>query len=227
MDRREHIDLAALEQAIRGQLEHERGVRAWLRSRSRPARLAMALGFAALVGVAMLLFAHRGDLPTYPQARMLLELAWFVAGTGAAAWLALRPIYLPRPSGGVVAAVAAFALAGPIVAALLPEVPTSAYHRAYHSWRALGCFGIGTATSLLAFVLARALDRGGTHGAGQLVLAAAAAGLVGNVALQLHCPINYPGHLLLGHATVPLGLVLGALGARLLKVTNGAGPRAR
>jgi hypothetical protein len=204
------MDLTALEKAVRADLERERGAIAWLRSRSTPVRLGLSLGFAALVALATLFVAARHDLAVYPLARLVLTLGWFFVAAGACAWLALRPAYLPRPSIGVVVAVAAFALLGPVLAAILPEVHTNDV-----GGHAPICFAIGTIAGAVALLLARALDRG-AHAAGQLVLAAAAAGLVGNLALALHCPVNHPAHLLLGHATVPFALVVGALLARLV-----------
>jgi peptidoglycan/LPS O-acetylase OafA/YrhL len=212
MDPLEPMDLTALEQAVRADLERERGAVAWLRSRSTPARLGLALGFVALVAALVLLVAGRHDLHVYPLARLVLTVGWFVVAAGACAWLALRPAYLPRPSPAVVAAVAAFALCGPVVVALLPEVHTNDLRG-----HAGICFGLGSMMAVLALLAGRALDRG-AHGTGQLVLAAAAAGLVGNLALALHCPVNHMAHLLLGHATVPLALVLGAwIGHRRLR----------
>lgn len=210
MDPQEPMDLTALEQAVRADLDRERGVVAWLRSRSTPARLGVALGFVALVALLVLLVAARHDLHVYPLARLLLMLGWFVVAAGACAWLALRPAYLPRPSAGVVAAVAAFALFGPVAFALLPEVHTNELRG-----HAGICFGIGTIAGGLALLFARALDRG-AHGTGQVVLAAAAAGLLANIALALHCPVNHLGHLLFGHATVPFALVVGTWIARRL-----------
>jgi hypothetical protein len=210
MDPKEHMDLSALEQAIRADLERERGAIAWLRSRSTPARLGLSLGFGALVAVLTLLVAARHDLHVYPMARLLLALGWFGVAAGVCAWLALRPAYLPRPSTAVVVAAAAFALCGPVVVALLPEVHTSGVRG-----HAPICFAIGSLAGVVALLAARAVDRG-AHGTGQLVLAAAAAGLLGSVALSLHCPVNHPAHLLLGHATVPFALVAGTLLARLL-----------
>jgi hypothetical protein len=208
------LDLAALEHAVREDLDRERGVQAWVRSRSRAERGLMILGVAGLVAGSTFLVAPRPDLYTYPRVRMLATLAWFLVAGGVATWIALRPIYLPRPPRGLVLAAAAFAILGPIVTALLPEVPMAhaPVHRVW-PW-AYGCFASGITAALVVLVISRAFDRGGAHAGGQIVLAAAAAGLAGTIALQLHCPINYPLHLLLGHATVPLGLILGAWFAR-------------
>jgi hypothetical protein len=203
------MDLEALSRAVRADLDRERGAVAWLRSRSTPVRVSLAVGFGVLVGVATVLLAARGDLRTLPPWRLGLAVAWFGVAAGTCAWLGLRPLFLPRPSRGLVAAACAFAFAGPVLTALLPELPTTALRHAYHGGLAgAGCFTIGAVVSAMALLFARALDRGGDRGGGQLVLAAAAAGLVGNLALVLHCPINYPLHLLLGHATVPAGILL-------------------
>jgi len=217
MDPGEDMDLTALERAVRADVARERGARAWLRSRSPALRLVLALGFAMLLAVTVLVVRARGDLHTYPVWRMGLTLGWFGLAAGASAWLALRPVYLPRPSARLVIGLAAFALAGPLVTALLPAVPTDETLHAHRSALAGGCFTIGALAGVVTLLLARLLDRGGPHGPGPLVLAAAAAGLVGNVALQLHCPINFPAHLLLGHATVPMALVLATLLVRRLR----------
>jgi hypothetical protein len=218
MEPQEHMDLSSLERAVRADLERERGAVAWLRSRSTPVRVALAVGFGVLVGALTVLLAARHDLHAMPPARLALSVAWFGIASGTCAWLALRPLFLAPPSRGLVAAVAAFAFAGPVVTALLPELPTTAYHHAYRAGLAgMACFSIGAAVSALALLFARALDRGGSRAGGQLVLAAAAAGLVGNLALVLHCPLNHPGHLLLGHATVPLAVLLALLAGRALR----------
>jgi hypothetical protein len=206
--------LGELERALHADLERERGPLAWLRSQSRPVRLGILLLVASSIALLTLHVAPRPDLAGYPRLRMIVTLAWFAIGVGGTAWVALRPIYLPRPERGVVALVAAFAGLGPVVTSLLPAAPMEhAYAHQLWPW-AYGCFAAGTTASLAVLLAARAIDRGGALSLGQIVLASLAAGLVGNVALQLHCPVNYPLHLLLGHATVPVGLVLGTWFAR-------------
>jgi hypothetical protein len=78
--------------------------------------------------------------------------------------------------------------------------------------RAVACLVFGVACG--APVLAGAWFVGrSTLGSAPLAVAAGA-GVAGALALQLHCPITAPPHLLLGHATV-VPLVLGvALGVR-------------
>jgi len=67
---------------------------------------------------------------------------------------------------------------------------------------------------------ARLLDRGAHAGLGRRLLAAAAAGLAADLALELHCPIDDPGHLLAGHAAV--GVALAAACALLRRVPRGS-----
>ena len=208
------LELAAFERAVCDEIGRERGVQAWLRSRSRVERGLMILAVAALVAGLTFIVAPRPDFYTYPRVRMVATLGWFLIAGGVATWIALRPIYLSRATTGLVVAAATLALLGPIATSLLPEVPM-VHAPAHRVWPwAYGCFASGITAALVVLVVSRVLDRGGAHSSGQVVLAAAAAGLAGTTALQLHCPINYPLHLLLGHATVPLGLILGTWFAR-------------
>jgi hypothetical protein len=62
---------------------------------------------------------------------------------------------------------------------------------------------LGLPVLLVAFAVRRAEVDGAALGA----LAGVAAGLTGNLALQVHCPITHTAHLLIGHAT--LIIVLG------------------
>ena len=208
--------LAALEGAIRADLDRERGVLAFLRAQPAALRLVVLLAVAAAIAALTLAIAPRPDLHVYPRGRLVVTIVYCTVTAAVAAWVALRPIYLPRPSHATIAVAAGLALLGPIVAAAWPAVPMA--HPVAHRvlpW-AYGCFAGGAVAALAALLAARALDRGGAHAGGQVVLACAAAGLVGTTSLLLHCPINYPLHLLLGHATVPLVLAAAIVAARRL-----------
>ena len=206
------VDLAALERAVREDLDAERGVLASLRAQPRPVRWLLMVGAAALLAAVTFALAPRADFAIYPRERMLVTLAWFAIAAGVAAWLALRPVYLARPERSWVLAAAAFALLGPLLTAIVPlGITTPVAHGAPQKlwpW-AYGCFAGGVTAGLVALVIGRLLDRGAPLASGQVVLAGAAAGLVGAIALQLHCPIHQPLHLLLGHASVPVGLIAG------------------
>ena len=70
---------------------------------------------------------------------------------------------------------------------------------------ALRCLVVGLVLSVVVYALLRALDRGG---ASRALLAAACSGFAANFALQLHCPVTMPVHMLLGHLGVALLFVL-------------------
>lgn len=72
----------------------------------------------------------------------------------------------------------------------------------------VACFLFGAVPGgLLVFAL-RALDRNAHGGTDVAILAAVGGGLAGNAALELHCPSAAPLHLLLGHATIGIALVV-------------------
>jgi hypothetical protein len=53
-------------------------------------------------------------------------------------------------------------------------------------------------------LLLRLADRSGRTQLDGVLLAAVLGGMAGVSALHLECPINYPLHLIVGHAVVPL-----------------------
>ena len=72
----------------------------------------------------------------------------------------------------------------------------------------VGCFVLGALVGGFVVVGLRLLDRGGHRSREAALFAATAGGLAANAALELHCPATAPAHLLLGHASVALVLVL-------------------
>jgi hypothetical protein len=192
-------------------VKREHGLAAWMRSRSTGARVAVLAGAAsAIVLVAFAAFT-RPDLAVYPVGRMAGVAA--VAGLGLVASLlfSLRPTHEPAPPSWAVPWVAALGLGGLAAVYVLPALPAidpahvQAPGFAAVLQRAAPCLGIGLVITLSLVALWALLDRGGAR---RGLAAAAAAGLTANLALQLHCPVTAPGHLLVGH----LGAALVILG---------------
>lgn len=198
-------DTAAFETAVLGRIAAEKGVVARLRSLARPSRFGLLMLLVAVEAALFWIFLRRSDLGTYPKARMAVAVGGYGGLLIAAGWLALRPLYLPdRP--GFRRVIVAVGLVLPFVLALLPEVPTARDGTTEDHMRwATFCFLDGTLVAAAVLVMGRLLDRGGPGAS----LAALAAGMAGALMLHLHCPINYPVHLLVGHATVP-AVALGA-----------------
>jgi hypothetical protein len=74
--------------------------------------------------------------------------------------------------------------------------------------RATPCLAIGLAIGALFYGVLALLDRGGSYRAPAM---AVASGLAANLALQLHCPVTAPLHMVVGHLGVALLLVAAAL----------------
>lgn len=82
------------------------------------------------------------------------------------------------------------------------------------------CIGFGGATGAAILALAFLMRRAQVDGAAVAALAGVAAGLTGNLTLQLHCPIVDPTHLILAHAM--LLVIFGAATAMWQPKTGGS-----
>lgn len=201
--------LAALEAEVERDLARETGVLAWMRSRGRAFRLAVVVTVLALEVMAVLAWSPRPELGGAAPARLLLTVAFFGVLLVAAAWHALRPLYLPPAPSWVARSLVVLGVLAPAAAALLPGaggvVPTSFLAPA------AGCLALGTMLGGALLVIARALDRGGSAALSGALLAAAAAGLAGNLLLGLHCPVGDSAHVLVAHAGVVVVLLAGCV----------------
>src|SRR6185503_6361963 len=125
-----------------------------------------------------------------------------------AMWEAMRPVYRAARSPALLVAAATLL---PASLTLLPELPTSFSF----SYGRLGwfCFTTGVVQGLSMLVLLGLVDRSEGQ-LGPLLLAVVAGGMLAQIGLTLHCPVNDRWHLLSGHASVPVGLLIGALALR-------------
>jgi hypothetical protein len=185
--------------AVLARIDADTGPRATLRRAPAAARA----GFVGVVGTCAVVGANLGglrpDLAVYPVERMVGALVALALSAAVVLWIAMRPLHRPPLPRGVVPAALALALAVPLALALLPD-PVGGPPPPHAA--ALGCFALGSGSGLLVFGLLRALDRRSRAPWWQVALSAGALGLVGNLAVQLHCPATHPEHLLLGHASV-------------------------
>ncbi len=208
--------------ALSAALNRESGLRAWLRSRSTRTRHVL-MGVTTLGTIlAVLKFSVRPDL-SEAAGRVTAALLIYGCAAGGAITLALRPLHRsgwPRNIAGIVLAAG---IGGALGLALLPIVsgqplpgPTGAV-----AGSAMNCFVWGTILSAPLLALGWLLERGGDNLVGRLLLTGGAAGLVGNLYLECHCPAQSPNHMMLGHVTVIFGML--ALGLLLAFIPPRAG----
>jgi hypothetical protein len=208
-------ELADLLGSVKQQIARERGIMAWTRSRTTPARTWIAAAVVGVPAVLTAVFWLRPDIGVYPVGRMIGVLALMVALIGLALSWVLRPLYRPAlPSWAGGRAVIAAAVLGLLLVHSLPMAdaaqPAARQAPRFSAlvWGAEPCWVVGSLLAVGVFFVLVALDRGG-FGRGAAVRASAG-GLCANLVLQLHCPNTSPLHLLLGHFGVLACMLLAA-----------------
>lgn len=156
-----------------------------------------------------------GGLGTLPAGYSPLTAAVVMGSFGtllvAAVLVAFRPIYVPALSPVWKVGLCVVAIVAAVAVALIPdlhhhatgEVPEGAF-----LWHAIPCLSFGLMAGLPGYVFLRLLDRGAPFGR---VLAGAAAGLMGNMVLELRCAVGNTEHLVLGHAMVVAAFIVGVV----------------
>ncbi len=189
---------------LEGQLENEKGLRAWLRSRPTSVRFALALW---VVGAVLALEMARSQrvaevLQNWP---VLVGQALLVM-SGVS--LCLRSGLLVNRArllfSGLLLLVAPF-----WVSMVVGKLEHSGHLEALVS--GFGCFVHGVFYSAPLAVMLLLLDRRDRPALESLVLRGAIIGVVGNLALIWHCPSTDLLHLFSGHAGLGVGWVLGWL----------------
>jgi hypothetical protein len=184
---------------VTGDVRRERSLRGRLRSLPTLWRLGIALAAVLSAGAIYAVI----DGPGAP----FMKLGALAATAVLTVVVAFRPIHRPALPRWLVLRAVVLALAlpialealGPILVAV-PPAPgglLGLFDESPPPWR---CFGFGVAIAIPIVVVVAFLDRGARPSS--TVLAAASAGLAGNLALDAHCRSADPLHLLLGHALV-------------------------
>jgi hypothetical protein len=203
----------ALFVGLSDRIANERGLRAFLRSRSTPVRTSIAVStIFALVLLVLFAFLRR-DIAVYPPTRMALVLSSVGALLAFSLLLSLRPMQRPAlPSWttpGLVASSMLLLLGLHSLPAAHLSHPASLVYGAGPTaqlLRATPCVIIGLWVGVPIYALLAALDRGGV---GRSLVHAVTAGLAANFLLQLCCPVTAPVHMLVGHLGVALLLLAG------------------
>ncbi|GAB5543075.1 MAG: hypothetical protein SangKO_028350 [Sandaracinaceae bacterium] len=183
----------------------------WLRTRPTWIRRAIASGAAlAVVGLTGALML-REDFHDYPMSYMALALGSLGALLLLSVHQALRPLHRPPLQGARKVGVVAVTLGATLALALFSPHEAGEAHGVLD--HVSGCLFFGLLLGVPVYFVLRLLDRGAQATS---LLAACAAGLLGNLVLQLHCPRKDPEHLMLAHFSVVLLFVAGLGGAHYL-----------
>jgi hypothetical protein len=214
-------ELGPLSERLRSRIAAERGVQAKLQSLRTRQQVALVWGVAAvLIVVAAVVLPRRPDLEAYPLGRMIATIAALAALAAAATWRILRPLHRPPTSPWVERGLLLF---GVLLPGVLTVVPLS--HVGVHSGTGAvfaiecgRCAAYGGVMGLPILVLVMLARRARVDGVVGGALAGVAAGLMGNLTLQLHCPNTDISHQLIGHwgllVVLPALLALWALRRR-------------
>jgi len=220
-------DLALLGGELDRALARERGARGWLRERGRPARLALVIAVLGVEVAAMLAAGGAPGARVRTPAELVVTLAFFGVLLVAASWHALRPLYLPPAPSWLTRGLVVLGVLAPFAIALWSgSMPAPDAPGGFAARYGVSCFAMGAGIGVALLLVARALDRGGHRAAPGALLAAAAAGLAANVALDLHCASLELGHLAVGHAGVAVVLVAAYAMIRRAGGRPGASPTA-
>lgn len=206
----ELADVSALFEGVQAQIEAaEKKPSYKLRTQPTSRRRLMAFIAFAMVILVTLMTGRRPDLGAYPPAMLALVLGSLGTLFALSAWTALRPIHRPMLAPWKLGALTALAVGTTLVLALAPGIHDHVALRpdAPLIRHASPCMIYGFMFGLPVYGALRFLDRGSSWSA--RIIAACAAGLAGNMILELHCPMGGSAHLMAGHASVIICYVAG------------------
>jgi len=189
-------------------IAEERGLRAFLRSRSTRLRWASSLTLVAVLLVRELL-RKRVPLRELGTTRMVAGLLLFGL-LALVAHSALRPLPIERRAARFRSVLALIAWCLPCVLWFAPEAPLRIedFSGSGFVLRSLTCFGYGSALAAPSFALLWAFDRGERVSFQVWALAAGMVALLSSLILLVHCPSTQRAHLIAGHFSIGLAWFL-------------------
>jgi len=189
-------------------IAEERGVRAFLRSRSTRLRWALSLILPSALLVRELL-RKRVSLRDLGVTRMVVGLL-LLGLLGLVSHSALRPLPIERRAARLRSTLALIAWCVPCVLWFAPEATLGAEELSGGGFalRSLTCFGYGSALAAPSFALLWVLDRDERISFRVWALAAGMVALLSSLILLLHCPSTQRAHLIAGHFSIGLAWFL-------------------
>jgi len=178
-----------------------------LREMSTPMRVLVAT--FAMIGAAGIgvMMGIRPDIASGDAVRFAVIIASLMGMVAVVCAVSLRG-YDKKPLGPLAWGIIGVSLGLPAVLALFPELWTTG--AALTSPPAQNCLAFGTVNGAMSAGIVWLFQRGRPT-SWRLGAAAAAGGLTAFAALQMHCPSQDVGHMLIGHAAVGFVLAAAAL----------------
>jgi hypothetical protein len=197
-------DMTAQLLATESLLARERGLRAFLRSRSTRVRwtLCLTLAAALLIGESLRKRVALHELGTSRLLAGLLLLIVLVLLTRSS----LRPLPLERAAARLRTLLAFAAWTLPCMLLIAPEARAGAedFSSSGFALRSLACFGYGSALAAPSFALLYAFDRDDRVPHRVLASGAGLVALLSSLILLVHCPSTERAHLIAGHFSIGL-----------------------
>ncbi|HEY0467434.1 MAG TPA: hypothetical protein VGC79_24710 [Polyangiaceae bacterium] len=194
-------------------LARERGLRAFLRSRSTRMRWALSLSLPAMLLVRELL-RKRVSLRELGSLRMVAGVL-LLGSLGVVVHSALRPLPIERRAALLRTVLSLVTWCLPAVLWFAPEARVGAEDLSSGGFalRSLTCFGYGSALAAPSFALLWAFDRGEHVSYRVLALGVGLVALLSSLILLLHCPSTQRAHLIAGHFSIGLVWFMAVSGA--------------